>query len=323
MRRRPGRLASLAVSLTLSASALQHSRPARLALAFTLLTRSASALHHAQRPRVLLVDCHDSYTHNVASWLHDVGATPEVVAADDVAFETALDKDAAALLRKYDALVLSPGPGHPAHVPRTLHQCLRHADDMPVLGVCLGHQFLALSEGGSVKRLQEAAARPCKQSRPHFFQTILAEQGFEATRYHSLTVDENSSANSDPDHGSQREGDARRRARLQTEVRRAVPSRVGRDAAGLFNSGELSRRRADGLEDGRLPSIQKHVSTPTSSFVTRATRLDLDGVDAAAAPCCYSRRTAWWTGERRLGDAGGPFGAVLTQNFLRGRYHAS
>ena len=69
-------------------------RPARLALAFTLLTRSASALHHSQRPKVLLVDCHDSYTHNVASWLHDAGATPEVVAADDAAFETALDHEA-------------------------------------------------------------------------------------------------------------------------------------------------------------------------------------------------------------------------------------
>ena len=155
MRRRPARLASLGFTLTLTASALQHSRPARLALAFTLLTRSASALQHSQRPKVLLVDCHDSYTHNVASWLHDAGATPEVVAADDAAFEEQLNKDAAALLRKYDALVLSPGPGHPAHVPRTLHQCLRHADDMPVLGVCLGHQFLALSEGGAVKRLEK------------------------------------------------------------------------------------------------------------------------------------------------------------------------
>ena len=67
MRRRPARLASLGFTLTLTASALQHSRPARLALALTLLTRSASALHHSQRPKVLLVDCHDSYTHNVAS----------------------------------------------------------------------------------------------------------------------------------------------------------------------------------------------------------------------------------------------------------------
>ena len=125
MRRRPGRLASLAVSLTLSASALQHSRPARLALAFTLLTRSASALHHSQRPKVLLVDCHDSYTHNVASWLHDAGATPEVVAADDAAFEEQLNKDAAALLRKYDALVLSPGP---ATRPTCLRRCTSACD---------------------------------------------------------------------------------------------------------------------------------------------------------------------------------------------------
>jgi anthranilate synthase/aminodeoxychorismate synthase-like glutamine amidotransferase len=198
MRRRPARLASLGFSLTLTASALQHSRPARLALAFTLLTRSASALHHAQRPKVLLVDCHDSYTHNVASWLHDAGATPEVVAADDAAFEQALDADARALLQKYDALVLSPGPGHPAHVHNTLHQCLRHADDMPILGVCLGHQFLALSEGGAVKRLQEpqhGLVSRVAHTGSRLFKDM--EQGFEATRYHSLTVDETSLKNSD------------------------------------------------------------------------------------------------------------------------------
>ena len=327
MRRRPGRLASLAVSLTLTASALQHSRPARLALAFTLLTRSASALHHAQRPRVLLVDCHDSYTHNVASWLHDAGATPEVVAADDAAFEEQLNKDAAALLRKYDALVLSPGPGHPAHVPATLHQCLRHADDMPVLGVCLGHQFLALSEGGAVKRLekpQHGLVSRVAHTGSRLFKGM--EQGFEATRYHSLTVDENSLANSNLRITARglREGDVlavehvhKPRYGVQFHPESVATPR-GRSIAANFLGvvRERSRRRP------AVPSIQKHVPTPTSSFVTRATRLGVHGVDAAAVHRSLFAEDGFWLDGRNasvLGDAGGPFGAVLThRTSLRG-----
>ena len=130
-------------------------RPGAAGLAFTLLTRSASALHHAQRPKVLLVDCHDSYTHNVASWLHDAGATPEVVAADDAAFEEQHDKDAAALLRKYDAVGIIAGAGPPgpracdiAPVPATRgrHAGPRRLPRAPVPRT---------GEGGSVKRLQE------------------------------------------------------------------------------------------------------------------------------------------------------------------------
>ena len=69
---------------------------------------------------------------------------------------------------------------------------------MPVLGVCLGHQFLALREGGAVKRLQEPQHGLVSRV-AHTSSTLFRgmEQGFEATRYHSLTVDESSLTNSD------------------------------------------------------------------------------------------------------------------------------
>ena len=198
---------------------------------------------------------------------------------------------------------------------------------MPVLGVCLGHQFLALSEGGAVKRLQEpqhGLVSRVAHTGSRLFKGM--EQGFEATRYHSLTVDENSLANSNLRITARglREGDvlavehvSKPRYGVQFHPESVATPRGCSIAANFLGVvRERSRRRP------LVPSSPKHVPTSTSSFVTRATRLDVTGVDAAAVHRSLFAEDGFWLDGRNasvLGDAGGPFGAVLThRTSLRG-----
>ncbi|KAJ1459004.1 ADC synthase [Pelagophyceae sp. CCMP2097] len=155
-------------------------------------------------PRVLLIDCHDSYTQNVAQWLaaassHTYGGSdghwPLVVQHDDPTLCAALRERGADALCDVDVLVLSPGPGHPSIAADFEHTAaglaLRAApEDLVVLGVCLGHQGMALFDGFSVERLPEPrhGIVDCVfyEKEAVLFQGL--PQGFEATRYHSLTA---------------------------------------------------------------------------------------------------------------------------------------
>ena len=170
----------------------------------------AQGLSLARRiPRVLLVDCFDSYTLNVATWLAEasharqggVGPVaahwPEVVPHDDPALLEALRVEGDGFFaRRYDALVLSPGPGHPSEAESfagtAAGVALRCAPEgLPVLGVCLGHQGLAQFYGSRVDRLGEprhGIVSRVAHSATSLFRGL--PQGFGATRYHSLTVSE-------------------------------------------------------------------------------------------------------------------------------------
>ncbi|MFC3997474.1 chorismate-binding protein [Nocardiopsis sediminis] len=139
--------------------------------------------------RVLLIDNHDSYTYNLAQLIAGVlGAEPEVVAND----APALERAAATGLAGFDAVVVSPGPGRPQR-PRDLGAVSRvlAGTDLPVLGVCLGHQAIAHLAGAAV----HAAPVPrhghlsrVRHSGGGLFAGL--PQGFTAVRYHSLAVPE-------------------------------------------------------------------------------------------------------------------------------------
>lgn len=159
--------------------------------------------------RVLLIDCHDSYSQNVAAWLacawRDVYGRrqsryrewwPTVASHDDLELQAVLREDSAAFWSEWEALVLSPGPGHPSTASDFAESAAGLAlasvpTTVPVLGICLGHQGLAWSAGARV----EALRRPrhgildpvvYDESRSRLFQGM--PQGFKATRYHSLGV---------------------------------------------------------------------------------------------------------------------------------------
>jgi len=135
------------------------------------------------RPRVLVVDHHDSYTHNLLHLIAGVtGALPDLVQHDAVTAEDVLAGD-------WTHLVLSPGPGSPT-VPADFAvgtQVLRAAP-IPVLGVCLGMQGLVTAYGGRVDRVRPAHGEVAAIAHDRTGLFAGLPQGFAAVRYHSLAV---------------------------------------------------------------------------------------------------------------------------------------
>jgi len=132
--------------------------------------------------RVLLLDNHDSFTWNLVHAFRVAGAAVDVVLADQVETRSGLDG--------YDALVISPGPGRPEGAGASVPMIRAAAGRLPVLGVCLGHQAIALAFGGVILRAAELVHGKTSAIR-HDGQGLFAglPNPFEATRYHSLAVD--------------------------------------------------------------------------------------------------------------------------------------
>jgi para-aminobenzoate synthetase len=136
--------------------------------------------------RTLLVDNYDSYTYNLFQLLAQVnGAEPVVLRNDDPGLR-GID------LASFDSIVISPGPGHPAR-GRDFGACAAIIADapVPVLGVCLGHQGIALSAGGDVRpapRARHGHVSRVRHDGRGLFRGI--PQDFAAVRYHSLLVSE-------------------------------------------------------------------------------------------------------------------------------------
>jgi anthranilate synthase component 2 len=130
---------------------------------------------------VLLVDNYDSFTHNLVQALRTLGAEVRVVPSDQVTVKDLQQCGASHLL-------VSPGPGGPADAGVSV-ACMREAR-VPALGVCLGHQCLAVAFGARVVRAPEPvhgrAARIHHDGQGLFHGL---PQGLLAARYHSLVVD--------------------------------------------------------------------------------------------------------------------------------------
>lgn len=131
--------------------------------------------------RILVVDNYDSFVFNLVQYLYQLGATCEVRRNDEVAVE-----DAAG----FDGVLLSPGPGTPEEAGVCVDMVKYGAGRVPVFGVCLGMQSIAVAYGATVGRAPELL---------HGKTSSVAHQGagvfaglpspFTATRYHSLAVD--------------------------------------------------------------------------------------------------------------------------------------
>ncbi len=134
--------------------------------------------------RVLVIDNYDSFTFNLVQYLGELGAEPVVVRNDVMSV-------AEARRLQPDRLVISPGPGRPENAGRSVEFVEALGGEIPTLGVCLGHQAIAVAFGGTVDLAPEP--RHGKTSRiAHDGKGVFAglEPGFQATRYHSLaTID--------------------------------------------------------------------------------------------------------------------------------------
>ncbi|MFG3107553.1 anthranilate synthase component II [Streptomyces tendae] len=133
--------------------------------------------------KVLLIDAYDSFVHIIDQYLRTLGADTHVVRS-----RTATPGELAAL--GPDAVVLGPGPGHPADSGH-VELVEEFAGRVPLLGVCLGHQALALAYGGRVEvagRLMHGRTSTVRHDGAGLFQGL--GNTLEASRYHSLIVTE-------------------------------------------------------------------------------------------------------------------------------------
>ena len=135
--------------------------------------------------KILVLDNYDSFVYTLNGYLQQLGAETEVL-RNDVVTEDELP----ALLANYDAVLISPGPGTPADAGLSIPVvkfALTH--DLPVFGVCLGHQAIAEAMGATVRQAEELMHG--KTSEVEHDDSLVfnaVKQPFTATRYHSLAV---------------------------------------------------------------------------------------------------------------------------------------
>jgi len=133
--------------------------------------------------RVLVVDNYDSFVYNLVQYLAQLGVEPVVLRNDELSEELTE-------LAEVGAVLISPGPGTPEEAGRSIDVIRAAAErNLPLLGVCLGHQAIGVAWGGVVERAPELL---------HGKTSLVQHEGvgvlrglptpFTATRYHSLSI---------------------------------------------------------------------------------------------------------------------------------------
>ena len=131
--------------------------------------------------RILVVDNYDSFVFNLVQYLCQLGADCDVLRNDEVSLDA---------VGSYHGVLISPGPGIPEKAGVSVPLIERWAGEVPILGVCLGHQAIGVAFGGTVGRAPELLHGKTSQVW-HEQAGILRDlpSPFTATRYHSLCVD--------------------------------------------------------------------------------------------------------------------------------------
>ena len=133
--------------------------------------------------KILLIDNYDSFTYNLFHYISKIKKNVEVIRNDKIDVKSVLKK-------KYDKIVISPGPGNPDQAGNCLKIVREVHKRIPILGVCLGHQIIGQVFGGKIiyaKNLMHGKTSIIRHNKKGLFKNI--QNNFEATRYHSLVVD--------------------------------------------------------------------------------------------------------------------------------------
>jgi anthranilate synthase component 2 len=131
---------------------------------------------------ILVIDNYDSFVYNLVHYVEDFGVRTEVVRNDALSVADAMKK-------KPIAVILSPGPCTPNEAGICLELLAKAPDDLPMFGVCLGHQAMGQAFGGDVVRAQEimhGKVSDVTHRGAGLFRGLPSP--FRATRYHSLAV---------------------------------------------------------------------------------------------------------------------------------------
>lgn len=132
---------------------------------------------------ILLIDNYDSFTYNLYQYLSELGESVEVVRND------AIGTDEIAAMAP-DSIVISPGPCTPTEAGISCATIERFAGEIPILGVCLGHQCMGQVFGGEIvraPRLMHGKTSPIHHDGRTIFEGLPLP--FDAVRYHSLVID--------------------------------------------------------------------------------------------------------------------------------------
>ena len=135
---------------------------------------------------ILLLDNYDSFTYNVYQMLSELGAEVEVYRNDKITINEIRE-------RKYKAIVISPGPGVPKDAGITESLIDELKGEIPILGICLGHQAIGEVFGGKIIRAKEIVhgkTSPLKHCGKGIYNGLA--QGIKIGRYHSLIIERES-----------------------------------------------------------------------------------------------------------------------------------
>lgn len=132
--------------------------------------------------KILVIDNFDSFTYNLVHYMEQItGDKPEVKRNNEISVEAA---------GSFDKICISPGPGLPADAGITMEVISKWSPQKSILGVCLGHQAIAESFGGSLKNSETVMHGVCRKvnvlRKDKIFENIPLR--FDAGRYHSWVV---------------------------------------------------------------------------------------------------------------------------------------
>ena len=133
---------------------------------------------------LLMIDNYDSFTYNLVQYFGELGTEVSVYRNDEITIN-----EIEALKPKY--LVLSPGPCTPNEAGISIEAIKHFTGKLPILGVCLGHQSIAQAFGGNIvhaKAIMHGKTSMIQHSDVGVFKGI--DNPFEATRYHSLVIEQ-------------------------------------------------------------------------------------------------------------------------------------
>ena len=131
---------------------------------------------------IAMIDNYDSFTYNLVQYLRELGMPVEVFRNDKISVQDIGDINPS-------GIVISPGPGRPEQAGISLELLNEFSGKVPILGVCLGHQAIAMAFGGEVisaKRLMHGKTSQVQADGERIYKGI--KSPFQAMRYHSLAV---------------------------------------------------------------------------------------------------------------------------------------
>lgn len=137
--------------------------------------------------KLLMIDNYDSFTYNLVQYFGELGAQVEVHRNDEITLQAIAQRLQAGQL---DRLVISPGPCTPAQAGISVAAIAEFAGQLPILGVCLGHQAIGAAFGGKIiraKALMHGKTSMIQTSGQGVFASLPGQ--FTVNRYHSLAIE--------------------------------------------------------------------------------------------------------------------------------------